>query len=328
MRVATIGHRFADSDIEAQVLQPMGIQVDWLGPLPRDAALEAAHDADAVLLGLNFALDAPSLTRLRKCRAVIRYGVGVDNVDLHAAARLGMTVCNVPDYSIEEVANHAISLLMLFARRLDVWPAAVRAGRWGTALPGVRLRRLSRCTLGVVGAGRIGRAVIARAIPIWGRVLATDPAVGADDLKALGAEATTLDVLLAESDYITLHVPSAAETKNLIGARELDLMKPGVVIVNCSRGDLIDEAALAARIADGKVLGAGLDVFAMEPPSPDGLPGQARVWATPHIAWLSDESIVELRRRAAEEAGRILSGEPARNPVGPLALNGATPREA
>ncbi len=315
MRVATIGHRFPDSAIESEVLQPMGIQVDWLGSIARDAALEAARDADAVLLGLNFALDAPSLERLRKCRAVIRYGVGVDNVDLDAAARLRMTVCNVPDYSIEEVANHAISLLMLFARRLDVWPAAVRAGRWGTALPGVRLRRLSRCTLGVIGAGRIGRAVIARATPIWGRVLATDPVVGADALKALGAEAATLDVLLAESDYITLHVPSAAETKNLIGARELDLMKPGVVIVNCSRGDLIDEAALAARIADGKVLGAGLDVFASEPPSPDGLPGQTGVWATPHIAWLSDESIVELRRRAAEEAGRILSGEPARNPV-------------
>jgi len=311
VRVATLGHRFPDAAVEGQVLLPMGIEVDWLGPLPRDAAVEAARDADAVLLGLGFALDAHSLERLHRCRAVVRYGVGVDNVDLAAAARLGMTVCNVPDYAVEEVANHAMALLLLFARRLDIWPAAVRAGQWGAALPGVGLRRLSRSTLGVVGAGRIGRAVIARAMPIWGRVLAADPAVDIETLRSLGADKTSLEALLTESDFITLHVPSAVETKSLIGAGELDMMKHGVVIVNCSRGDIIDEAALSARIADGRVLAAGLDVFASEPPPADGLPALPRVWATPHIAWLSDESIVELRRRAAEEAGRILRGEPA-----------------
>jgi len=318
VRVATIGHRFPNAAIEAEVLRPSGIEVDWLGPLPRDEAVEAARDADAVLLGTGFALDAPSLERLRRCRGVVRYGVGVDNVDLAAAARLGILVCNVPDYSVEEVATHAIALLLLFARRLDIWPAAVRAGGWGSALPAVKLRRLSHLTLGVVGAGRIGRAVITRAVPLWGRVLAADPAVGAGELRVLGAEKASFEVLLAESDFITLHVPSAAGTKNLIGARELDMMKAGAVLVNCSRGDVIDEAALAASILEGKIAGAGLDVFADEPPAASGLAALPQVWPTPHIAWLSDESIVELRRRAAEEAGRILRGDPVRYPVGTL----------
>lgn len=317
-RVATIGHRFPDAAIEAEVLHPLGIEIVSLGPLPKEAALDAARDADAVLLGTGFDLDARSIRRLHRCRAIIRYGVGVDNVDVAEATRLDIAVCNVPDYGIEEVANHTMALLMLFARRLDLWPAAVRTGQWGTALPAVRLRRLSRTTLGVIGAGRIGRAVIVRAIPIWGRVLAADPLVGADELRGLGAEKVPLETLLAESDFVTLHVPSESATRGLIGAKEFRLMKDGAVVVNCSRGDVIDETALASAITDGKIAGAGLDVFATEPPPQDGLVALSQVWPTPHIAWLSSESVIDLRRRAAEEAGRILSGERPRYAVAAL----------
>jgi D-3-phosphoglycerate dehydrogenase len=316
LRVATIGHRFPNAVIETEVLGPLGIEVDWFGPLSRDEAVDAARDADAVLLGASFALDAEALGRLRRCRAVVRYGVGVDNVDVDEAARLGMIVCNVPDYSIEEVANHALALLLLFARRLDVWPGAVRTGKWGSALPAVKLRRLSRCTLGVVGAGRIGQAVITRTVPIFGRVVAADPVVEADAVRALGADKVPLDTLMAESEFITLHVPSAAATRRLIGARELALVREGAVLVNCSRGDVIDERALEAAIAAGKIAGAGLDVFETEPPPANGLAALPQVWPTPHVAWLSDQSIVDLRRRAAQEAGRILRGEGARYPVG------------
>lgn len=232
MRVVTIGHRFPDATIEAGVLGPLGIETAWLGPLAKEAALAAAVDAQGVLLGTGFALDADAIRRLSRCRAIVRYGVGVDNVDVAAAAQRGIVVCNVPDYSIEEVANHTIALLMVFARRLDVWPAALRAGQWGTALPTVRLRRLSQTTLGVVGAGRIGQAVITRASAIWGRVLASDPVVDAERLKPLGAHKVPLDTLLAESDFITLHVPSASGTKGMLGAREFRLMKHGAVLVN------------------------------------------------------------------------------------------------
>jgi D-3-phosphoglycerate dehydrogenase len=315
LRVATIGHRFPDSSIETEVLGRAGIDVSWLGPLPKDQAIEAAAEADAVLLGASFALDAAALGRLGRCRVVVRYGVGVDNVDVDAAARLGMTVCNVPDYSIEEVANHALALLLFFARRLDLWPSAVREGKWGSALPAVWLRRLSQSTLGVIGAGRIGRALIVRARPIWGRILAADPVVDAAELSRLGAEKVSLDLLLGESDYVSLHVPSDATTKRLLGVREFDLLKPGAVIINCSRGDVIDEDALAAALDRGSVAGAGLDVFASEPPALDGLVSRPNVWPTPHVAWLSNESIVELRRRAAEEAARVLAGQPPRYSV-------------
>jgi len=317
LRVATIGHRFPDAAIEAAVLGPLGIETAWLGPLTREAALIAAADAHGILLGTGFALDAEAIRLLPQCRAIIRYGVGVDNVDVAAAVRRGMIVCNVPDYSIEEVANHSIALLMGFARGLDVWPAALRAGRWGTALPAVRLRRLSRTTLGVVGAGRIGQAVIARALPIWGQVLAADPVIDAERISALGARKVPLDTLLAESDFITLHVPSASGTKGMLGAREFGLMKDRAVLVNCSRGDIIDESALTAALADGRLAGAGLDVFAAEPPPLDGLVAMPQVWPTPHVAWLSAESIVDLRTRAAEEAGRVLAGERPRYSVTP-----------
>jgi D-3-phosphoglycerate dehydrogenase len=314
-KVATIGHRFPDAAIEAAVLEPLGIAVEWLGPLPKPEAMRAARDAGAVLLGAGYALDASDIARLAGCRVIVRYGVGVDNIDVAAAAERGVTVCNVPDYGVEEVADHALALLLLFARRLDLWPQAVRAGSWGAALPAVRMRRLSRTTLGVIGAGRIGRALISRAVPIWGRVVASDPYVPPETLAALGAAQVSLDDLLAESEFVSLHVPSDPSTRGLLGAREFARMKPGAVLVNCSRGDVLDELALADAIRAGRIAGAGLDVFGTEPPPPHGLVALPQVWPTPHVAFLSVESVIDLRRRAAEEAGRVLTGAAPLHPV-------------
>lgn len=313
--VATIGHRFPDASIERDALQGSGVEVLYLGGLTKKAALEAAHQANAVLLGLNFALDADALRRLARCRAIVRYGVGVDNVDLEAATSLDMTVSNVPDYSVEEVAVHTIALLLLFSRRLDVWAPAARAGQWGSAVSRVRLKRTSHTTLGVIGAGRIGRAVIVRARPIWGRILAFDPWLGDEEVSHLGAEKVSLEELLEQSDFVTLHVPSNAATRGILSAERMQLMKRGAVLVNCSRGDVVDEAALMQCIVDGHISGAGLDVFNSEPPPLDGLVSLPQVWPTPHVAWLSEEAIREMRRKAAEEAGRILRGEPPRHAV-------------
>lgn len=313
--VATIGHRFPDAAVEAEVLRPRGIDVRWLGALDRPAALAAAADATGILLGVRFTLDAAAIRRLPNCRVIVRYGVGVDNVDVAAAAAAGIVVCNVPTYGIEEVANHTLALLLLFARRLDLGAGAVRGGRWGAALTGVTLPRLSRRTLGVVGAGRIGQAVIARARAFWGRILAADPVVSAEALARLGAKKVELDTLLAESDFVTLHLPSGAGTRGLMSADRMAQMKPGAVLVNCSRGDVVDEAALAQRLREGAILGAGLDVFASEPPPPDGVVASPNVWPTPHVAWLSEESVLDLRRLASEEAGRVLAGEPPLHPV-------------
>lgn len=314
-RVGTIGHRFPDAAVEAAALAGTGVEIVWLGSLTKPDAVTAASDLDGVLLGAMFTLDADALERLARCRVVVRYGVGVDNVDLVAAARLGMTVCNVPDYGVEEVANHTLALLLLFARRLDVWASAVRTGEWSRTISSIHLHRLSRATLGVLGTGRIGRAVIERARPIWGRILAYDPVVDPAAIRDIGATAAALDEVLTTSDFVTVHVPSTTQTRGLLSAERLQRLKPGAVLVNCSRGDVVDERALADALRAGRIAGAGLDVFAVEPPPADGIIALPNVWPTPHVAWLSDAAIVDLRHRAAEEAGRVLRGEAPRYAV-------------
>ena len=173
--VATLGHRFPDASVEMEALHGTGLQVLYLGGQAKDQAVAAAHAAQAVLLGASFALDRAAISQLTACRVIVRYGVGVDNIDVQAAAERGVRVCNVPDYGVEEVADHALALLLALARHLDVWAEAARAGRWGNTLPKVAQRRLSTTTLGVLGAGRIGRALIQRARAIWGRVLSLTP---------------------------------------------------------------------------------------------------------------------------------------------------------
>ena len=324
--VATMGHRFPDASVEQQALRDTGINTLYLGGLGKEDALKRAQGADAILLGVNFSLDADALTSLSRCRAVVRYGVGVDNIDLEAARSQGIAVSNVIDYCVEEVATHTLALLLLFARRLDAWPPAVRSGQWGSALPKVQIKRLSQSTLGVIGAGRIGKAVIARALPLWGQILASDPGVPPRDIQELGATPASLEHLLGSSDFITLHVPSTAQTKHLLSAARLDLIKPGAVLVNCSRGDIVDEEALGQRLKTGALLGAGLDVFSVEPPSRDGIASLPNVWPTPHVAWLSTESLRDLRRFAAQEAARILLGSSPQNPI--VMPNNPAPSEA
>ncbi len=317
LRIATIGHRFPDDSVEREALRGTGIEVLFLGGLAKDTALERAAQAHAVLIGVSFSLNADDLKRLENCRAIVRYGVGVDNVDVRAAHSLGITVSNVPDYGIEEVATHALALLLLFARGLGTWAEAVRAGQWGSALPKVRLSRLSNTTLGIIGAGRIGRALLVRARPIWGRILVFDPWVSVDEIAAMGAEKASLEDLLADSDFVSIHVPLSDDTKGMISRERLQLLKRGAVLVNCSRGDVVDEKALQEYIGGGKIAGAGLDVFASEPPEPNGIASLPQVWPTPHVAWLSQESIRDLRYKAAEEAGCILLGKGPRHPISP-----------
>jgi D-3-phosphoglycerate dehydrogenase len=318
--VATMGHRFPDVAVEAEALREVGIKVKYLGGLAKEEALAQARGVEGVLLGVSFALDAAALRTLKRCRVIVRYGVGVDNVDVEAARELGIAVCNVPHYAVEEVASHTIALLLFFARRLDVWERAFRAGQWGSALPKVKLPRLSKSTLGVIGAGRIGQAVIARAKPFWGQILVFDPMLDDAEVAKLGGSAASLDELLAQSEFVTLHIPSTPTTQGLLSAERLRLMPSGAVVVNCSRGDVIDEEALAQEISAGRIAGAGLDVFAEEPPRMDGIASLSSVWPTPHVAWLSTESIRDLRRMAAEEAGRILMG---RQPQSPVVLPGS-----
>lgn len=276
-----------------------------------EAELKAAvAGADAVIT--QFArLSAPVVAAMTRARAIVRYGIGVDNVDLDAARQHGIPVANIPDYCIDEVADHTLAFILALTRQVVPHATKVHGGGWGLATGVDGFRTLASMTCGVVGGGRIGRGVIRRLVAFGGRVLVSDPAVADSAIREMGAEPATLDRLLVESDLITLHCPSLPQTRGLIGTANLARMKPGVLIVNLSRGDLVDPAALVAALDSGHVAGAALDVFAPEPiPAGHGILGRANVILAPHIASVSPAAVKRLRSGAAELAVMAIRGEP------------------
>ena len=308
--VVAIDDGYADYDQEHSLLGAVGARFA-LRPVRGsvDAAVDAVRDA-AVVLVRESPLPRRAIDAMARGRAVIRYGIGVDNIDQQAARERRIAVANVPDYGIEEVATQAVALALAVVRRVRRHDAEVRAGRWSTGVLAPMLR-LSGRTLGLVGYGRIGRRTHEMLAGFgFGRTLVHDPH---DDLPA-GATPAALDDLCREADLISLHAPLRAETHHLIDARRLALMRPSAILVNTARGGLVDLDALAAALAEGRLLGAGLDVFEREPPDPmHPLFALDNVVVTNHIGWYSEESMRELQRKAAEEAVRVLRGEPPRH---------------
>ena len=245
----------------------------------------------------------------------MRAGVGYNNVDLEAATRHGVVVCNVPDYGTEEVADHAIMFLLAIVRRLLPSHEAIRAGTWDyrTALGAPRLRGK---TFGVVGCGRIGTATALRAKALGLDVVFYDPYLRQGVDKALGIRRVyRLDELLEQSDFVSLHCYLDAASRHLINARTIARMRPGAILINTVRGPIVDEAALLEALDSGHIAAAGLDVVEQEPLDNERLQKHPRVLFTPHTAFYSVEGYAELRTKTAEEVRRILLGEPPRNPV-------------
>jgi D-3-phosphoglycerate dehydrogenase len=310
--VVAVDHRFGDLDVERSVLEPVGAEVRDARGLEREDALAMCEEADAVLVGARFRFDADAIAQLAHCKAIVRYGIGYDKIDVEAARAAGIQVAYVPDYCIEEVADHALAMLLALNRRIVELDGLVRDGTWGVP-PGLVVRRLSTCTLGIVGFGRIGELVGRRAVAFGMRVLAHDPVRPTADMAAAGAEAVSLDELLESSDYLTLHAPPSPGGP-LLGAAQLSRLKRGAALINVGRADLIDEEALIAALEDGALAGAALDVTAQEPLlPPHPLFDAPNVILTPHAAWYSLEAVIELREKAAQEAARVLRGEPARH---------------
>jgi len=316
-KVAVIGTRFRDLDIEREVL---GDDVELsFGPGQSAAQiLEIASDADLILAGAAPVFDAEILESLA-CRGIVRLGVGVDGVDLDKARSLGMWVANVPDYGTDAVSLHTVSLVLACLRRLTQADRQLREGSWGVA----ELRPLhlpSALTVGVVGLGRIGRRVAGLLSGIgFERFLVTDPLVGTGDLETSLAmddsELVELPQLLADADVVTLHAPPPPDG-HLLGADQLEMMKEGAILVNTARGALVDSAALVSALAAGRPAMAALDVFEREPPDVTLFESVFdRVILTPHMSWYTEESELALRRQAAEEARRILNSERPLNPV-------------
>ena len=261
-------------------------------------------------------MGAAAINRLADPAIIVRYGVGFDNIDIEAAKARGVRVCYVPDYCIDEVADHTSSLLLALLRRLPVLDQSVRRGEWAPALAAKPLLPFDQTTVGFLGLGRIGQAVLARLRPFGFRFVITDPRVNAERAGSFGAEAVPLAALWSSADAILLHAPSTPETRHIVNAQSLSAMKSGVVLVNCARGDLIDEAALADALAAGVVRAAGLDVFETEPlPAGSPLRTAPNLLLSPHAAWYSETSIGRLQTLAADEVTRFFNGDPPRCPV-------------
>lgn len=248
-------------------------------------------------------------------RHVARYGVGVDNIDIAAATARGAVVTNVPDYCIDEVSDQALAMMLDLGRRTTALDRTMRAGAWTPQAAGPIFRLRGR-TCGIVGLGRIGRATAAKAAAFGLRVIAYDPNLTPAQAAERGATLVDLSTLLAESDFISLHAPLTEATRHIINADTLARMKPTAYLVNTARGPLVDNDALVEALRAGRIAGAGLDVQEGEPlPTSHPLFSLATVLLAPHVAFYSEESLVDLQTRVAEEVVRVLAGQPPRNPV-------------
>lgn len=310
MKVVITDRSFDDIELERAILEGAGCTVD--DPRSKDPAVLAAAVADADAVITQFApINADVVAAMGRARAIVRYGIGYDNVDCDAARSRGIPVCNIPDYCIDEVADHTLAFILALTRQVVPHSTKVHGGGWGLAGGVGGFRTLASMTCGVVGAGRIGRGVIRRLVAFGGRVIVSDPAVAEEVIRGLGAEPVPLERLLAESDLVSLHCPSLPQTRGLVGTTNLARMKPGVLIVNLSRGDLVDPGALVAALDSGHVAGAALDVFSPEPiPAGHAILGRANVILAPHIASVSPAAVERLRRGAAELAVKAIRGEP------------------
>ncbi|HST41205.1 MAG TPA: NAD(P)-dependent oxidoreductase [Conexibacter sp.] len=281
------------------------------------ARIAAVGRGAAAIFVYHATIDAELLDQLPQLRVVARCGSGYDKVDVEAAHARGVEVVYVPDYGTEDVADHTLALLLACARRVPQSDRALRAGQWLPYAGLGPMQRLRGGTFGLLGFGRIARAAAKRAHAFGMELLVHDP--GVDDVllaQAGAVRARDLADLLERVDALSIHLPLTPATHRLIGAPELAAMKPGALLVNTSRGEIVDEDALAAALAGGHLGGAGLDVFEVEPlPQDSPLIGLESAVVTPHSAAFSEQALAELRSRALDDALRVLAGEQPRNPV-------------
>ena len=309
---------FPNLDPARAVLSAIGADVQLASQPTSEEILKIAAGADALLV--TYAkITADMIGRMTRCRIISRFGIGVDNVDLAAATAAGIVVTKVPDYCLDEVSDHAMALLLALVRKISLANAHVQAGRWEMRAV-VPIHRLRGTVLGLVGFGRIPQLVAPKAKAFGLRVIAFDPFAPPELFAREGVEQVDFSALLAQSDYVSIHAPLLPETRDLFNADAFRQMKPTAYLINTARGPLVDEAALARALDAGQLAGAALDVMPQEPPVGSPLLGRENVIITPHTSFYSEESLLELQRKAAEEVVAVLTGKPPRNAVNPEAL--------
>jgi D-3-phosphoglycerate dehydrogenase len=286
-------------------------------PANSDALRAAVPSSDALIVRSRTQVTSDLLNGAVRLRLIARAGIGVDNIDLDAATARGILVVNAPMGNVRSTAEHTLALIFALARRIPAADRAVRDGAWkdgyeGTQLAGKRL--------GVIGVGKIGREVAAMGAALGMQILAHDPYLPDSAWPALGLHPLPLEQLLADSDIVTIHVPLLAETRGMIGARQIAAMKPGAYLINCARGGLVDESALAAALVSGHLAGAALDVFAQEPLHDSPLLGAPSLILTPHVAASTREAQAQVSTDVAKAVLDYFAGKPPAFPVNPSVL--------
>lgn len=300
---------FPSTDIERGLLAEIDADLIVSDGTP-EGLLRVGRDTDAILT-TYMPIDSALLASLTNCRIVARYGIGTDNIDIQAAAASGITVTNVPDYSVEEVAAHTTALILAIVRRVAQADRIVHDGGWG--LTGLRpIRRVSQLTFGLVGYGRIGQRVGAVVQALGGQLRVHDPFLAAGDGQP---PLVDLDELVTSSDVVSLHLPLTPASRGIFDAARIAAMRPGSYLVNTSRGGLVVLDAVLDALRAGHLAGAGLDVFDPEPVDATRLSGVPTLVATPHMAYYSEESLAESQRKAATQITKVLTGVPPDYPV-------------
>ena len=296
---------FPSLDPERAAFEGRGIELRAYQCHTEEEVLAVVADADVVMAQWA-PLRKRAIEAMSRCRGIVRYGIGLDNIDLEAAAARGIPVRNVPDYCLEEVADHTLALLLSLQRQISSVDRRLRSGTWKITPP-LPLPPLRLSVLGLVGFGRIARLVARRARAFEMQVRAFDPMVNDDQFAGEGVTRVELPELFSDSDIVSLHCPLTDETRAIVNAGTLAQMKPSALLVNTSRGGLIDTAALTEALGRGTIAGAGLDVFDPEPlPADHPLCGLESVVLTSHTAWYSNASVAELQRKAAQAALALL----------------------
>ncbi|MER5672804.1 C-terminal binding protein [Pseudonocardia alni] len=306
--VVVTDHEFSDLGPERAVVEGAGFRLVDARAKTEDELLAACAEADG-LINQYSQLTATVIGGLRRCRIISRYGIGLNTIDVDAATAAGIAVANVPDGSLDDVSDHAVAMMLALARGLHRYDRTLRAGGWDYTAAG-RLYRLHGRTLGLLGFGRIPQRVAAKAAAFGLRVVAHDPHADPATARDLQVGLVAADELFAASDVLSVHVPLTEQTRGMVGARALARMKPTALVVNTARGPVVDQDALLDALRDGRIAGAGLDVFEHEPlPADHPLRSEPGVLLSPHSAWYSEDSEQEIRTKAARNVVHALRGE-------------------
>jgi len=301
-----------DTRIEEDILSQADASIEVASDRSPGAIIEAARDADGLLVNTGL-VPRKVIEGLEKCQIIVRFGVGVDAVDVEAATEHGILVCNVPDYCMDEVSDHAMALLLACARNIVIQDRLVRKGVWNAYAPPNPVHALRGASLGLVGFGKIPRRLVPKAQSFGLKVLAYDPYIPATAMEEMGVRSVSMDELLTESDYISIHVPLMSDTHHLFDEEAFRAMKRSAYLINTARGGLVDTEALIRAIGERWIAGAGLDVLEIEHGTAglsvdDPLLALDNLIINPHMAYYSEDSLEELRRKGAIQVAQVLQG--------------------